>query len=104
MPDICSLYRRTAWSPADTRSEMMARTTTPAMKAIRNAETLDQLRDMLRGPTGEALTDQEWTDLPVFGGEAPHSTSEVWSWDATRLLVGTCAADLQIVERTDRRQ
>lgn len=41
----------------------------------------------------------DWTSLPTFGGEEPRSTREVWSWDATRLLVGTCADDLEIVAR-----
>lgn len=41
------------------------------------------------------------TDLPNFGGSAPADTASVWSWDATRLLVGTCADDLNIVSRDD---
>lgn len=41
----------------------------------------------------------DWTDLPTFGGAAPAATAGVWSWDATRLLVGTCAADLALVPR-----
>lgn len=43
----------------------------------------------------------DWTSLPTFGGAEPASTLEVWSWDETRLLVGTCADDLQIVDRDD---
>lgn len=41
-------------------------------------------------------------DLPTFGGVEPKDTLEVWSWDETRLLVGTCAADLEIVARPVR--
>ena len=37
--------------------------------------------------------------LPTFGGEEPDDTSEVWSWDETRLLVGTCADDIEIINR-----
>jgi hypothetical protein len=38
--------------------------------------------------------------LPVFGGSEPESTSGVWSWDETRLLVGTCASDLRMERRS----
>ena len=51
----------------------------------------------------------DWTSLPVFGGSVPtqasveaavgHSRSSLWSWDATRLLVGTCADDLSLLDR-----
>ena len=38
-------------------------------------------------------------DLPTFGGTEPDDTEGVWSWDETSLLVGTCCADLEIVDR-----
>ena len=41
----------------------------------------------------------DWTELPTYGGAEPADTDGIWSWDATRLLIGTCADDLQIVER-----
>ena len=37
--------------------------------------------------------------LPTFGGLAPDDCSEVWSWDADRVLIGTCSDDARIVER-----
>ncbi len=44
----------------------------------------------------------ELTDsLPTFGGDEPVNTERVWSWDETRLLIGTCADDLQIIARED---
>ena len=43
--------------------------------------------------------DPDWTGLPTFGGEAPDDTRGIWSWDETRLIVGTCADDLEIMER-----
>jgi CTP:molybdopterin cytidylyltransferase MocA len=46
-----------------------------------------------------AFGEIDWTSLPTFGGDEPASTSGVWSWDATSLLVGTCADDLKIVAR-----
>ena len=42
-----------------------------------------------------------WDDLPSYGGEAPDNTVEVWSWDADRLIVGTCADDVEIIARSD---
>ena len=80
--------------------------------------TLDELADTLRdSPQGNlwdcdeitAYAEQhglplahgeiDWTSLPTFGGVEPHSTEGVWSWDATRLLVGTCADDIRIIPR-----
>lgn len=46
-------------------------------------------------------TEIDWTDLPTFGGTEPRDTVGVWSWDATSLLVGTSADDLQIVTRDE---
>lgn len=43
----------------------------------------------------------DWTSLPTFGGDEPADTGEVWSWDATRLLVGSCPDDLALVDRAD---
>ena len=45
--------------------------------------------------------DQWSTDLPTFGGKEPVCTLGVWSWDETRLIVGTCNNDLEIVRRKD---
>jgi hypothetical protein len=39
------------------------------------------------------------TDLPTYGGDEPANTSGIWSWDADRLLIGTCAGDMRIVAR-----
>jgi hypothetical protein len=72
--------------------------TTPAQQ-IRSAASLEELLALLSGPAGRELPEREWTRLPTFGGEEPERTSGVWSWDAERLLVGTCATDLQIVRR-----
>ena len=37
--------------------------------------------------------------LPTFGGDAPVDTTDIYSWDATHLLVGDGASDLTIVPR-----
>ncbi len=40
-------------------------------------------------------------ELPLFGGAAPRSTSEVWSWDEDCLLVGIGPfSDWEIRERS----
>ena len=41
----------------------------------------------------------DWSSLPTFGGQAPDDCSEVWSWDADRVLVGTCSDDARITDR-----
>lgn len=40
----------------------------------------------------------DMTSLPTFGGTEPKDTSGVWSWDATRMIVGT-GSDYEIVDR-----
>ena len=41
------------------------------------------------------------SDLPNFGGEEPDDTDGVWSWDETRLIVGSFAGDLAIITREE---
>ena len=40
-------------------------------------------------------------DLPTFGGDEPADTCGVWSWDADRVIVGTCADDIEIIAREE---
>lgn len=81
-------------------------TTAGLAQRVMTATDLETLLDAWRehGTACHALeeSDEETLDstaLPTFGGETPASTAEVWSWDATRLLVGTCPSDAQIVMR-----
>ncbi len=66
-------------------------------------ETLDELRDaLLAGDARFCDRHLDWdTDLPTFGGEAPEDTTGVWSWDEDRVLWGTCADDLRILDRSE---
>ena len=57
-------------------------------------DDLDDLLSVLRVHQPNDLD-----DLPTFGGNEPTDTEQVWSWDETRLLVGTCCDDLKIVKR-----
>jgi len=41
-----------------------------------------------------------WENLPTWGAE-PEETSQVWSWDNERAIVGTCADDIEIVDRDE---
>jgi len=55
-------------------------------------EALDQENEMrVRGV--------DMARLPTFGGEEPADTSGVWSWSASRVLVGACISEMQIVAR-----
>lgn len=70
---------------------------------MRKHENLESLRDAMI-ICDEEVVDRhgQWrTDLPVFGGAAPANTEGVWSWDRHRLLVGTCAQDLEIIPRPE---
>lgn len=50
---------------------------------------------------GQFENDNDWSQLPTFGGNEPRDTSGVWSWDETRVLVGDCASELKILQRDD---
>ena len=41
----------------------------------------------------------DWSELPTFGGEELEDTTEVWSWDEKRMIVGSCGYELEIVDR-----
>jgi hypothetical protein len=43
----------------------------------------------------------DWCSLPTFGGADLSGTPGAWSWDATRVISGTCPEDMRIVERED---
>lgn len=81
--------------------------TNPASLAadVMQAPTLDALLAALRAVEDAGLdTDEIGADmsaLPLFGGDEPASTSEIWSWDADRLLIGTCISDMEIISRAD---
>ena len=68
------------------------------------AKTLEDLYDLLRAEDFRVLNayGDFLANLPTFGGDDPATGTEcVWSWDADRLLVGTCRDNLQIVSRED---
>lgn len=59
------------------------------------------LDGLLRLVRADLLGD-DLDSMPTFGGAAPESgTGGVWSWDDGWLLVGTCAADMRIVDREE---
>lgn len=51
--------------------------------------------------TDRQFDDGDFSSLPTFGGVEPAETQGVWSWDDTRLIVGLCADDFEIVWRAD---
>lgn len=64
-----------------------------ANRRILECESLDDLiaeldaiaRELAEGFTIDNVID--CSDLPTFGGPEIQNTAEVWSWDATRILV-----------------
>lgn len=64
-------------------------------------ENLEGLRDQLQGGLREMVD-----ALPTFGGQEVrsrqlHGFGFIWSWDATRLLVGEDRDSLEIIGRED---
>lgn len=66
-----------------------------------NATSLETLLTELRAAQarGDAV---DYSSLPTFGGTTPADTRGTWSWDATRLLTGSCVRDMRIVPRAAR--
>jgi len=62
-------------------------------------KNLDDLLEQIKSGALDNLAGNGWAALPIFGGAEPVSTVGVWSWDPTRLLVGTCADDMHIINR-----
>ena len=69
--------------------------------AKRSITTLDMLYHAMLANDARVLDQHgQWlSDMPTFGGSEPEDTRAVWSWDETRLLLGTCTDDLEIVDR-----
>ena len=60
------------------------------------------LDELLAAVKAGKYHDDVMHELPVFGGSEPRDTSGIWSWDETRLLVGTWDDDMKIVPRDER--
>ena len=61
-------------------------------------KNLDELYEMMKN---DDVSLPEWDCLPVFSDKDIEDTLEVWSWDNTRKIVGTCSYDIEIIDRTD---
>jgi hypothetical protein len=68
------------------------------MRAALQPATLDELAEAMRD--GRVFRFDDGT-LPTFGGEEPDDTCGVWSWDADRVIVGNCAANIEIISREE---
>lgn len=65
-------------------------------------EGLDDLLEALqtaRELAPDIVAEADLSNLPTFGGAVPSGTIEVWSWDESRFLVGSCIRDMRIVPR-----
>jgi hypothetical protein len=74
------------------------------MTPLNNAKNLNELLEIMQLEiTPDDSNNNEWENLPTFGGEEPKDTGEIWSWDKTRLIVGTCKNDIEIIDRNHSR-
>lgn len=78
-----------------------------ATKLIAAAAGLRGLRDACRAiheaaraADGDPAALYDATSLPVYGGAEPASTAEIWSWDATHILIGS-GPDVAAIEPRD---
>ena len=65
-----------------------------------NFREYTDLEDLLADMRADTFNEWEISGLPNFGGTEPSDTAEVWSWDATRLIVGTDCRNFEIINRT----
>ena len=63
--------------------------------------TYKNLEELLTAMRADTFDEWEISGLPNFGGDEPSDTAEVWSWDETRLIVGTDLLNFEIVNRDD---
>ena len=59
---------------------------------------IDNTRDLVAALV-YAPADYDTSDLPTFGGEDPECTVDVYSWDATHMIVGCPVQGLVRVRR-----
>ena len=74
---------------------------------IYEADEIDSLDDLLHAMQQDdprVMDRGDWSaDEPLVArGPEPGDTEGVWGWDDSRLIVGTCAADLEIIFRDDQ--
>tara|TARA_R100001510_G_C7583814_1_gene155850 strand:+ start:479 stop:706 length:228 start_codon:yes stop_codon:yes gene_type:complete len=62
-------------------------------------ENITNLDDLLTYIKSNIVDDRDMCNLPSFGGEAPSDTTEIWSWDEERLIIGSCQDEYEIVTR-----
>ncbi|MCP4661006.1 MAG: hypothetical protein GY856_36860 [bacterium] len=102
-PETCTVAEGTLGGLVTTREEyeIACAYLEELVAEARNPGDLDTLCEWMReGDARCCDAHGDWdTSLPTFGGEEPADTAEIWSWDETRLIVGTCADDLEIVDR-----
>ena len=63
--------------------------------------TYKNLEELLTAMRADTFDEWEMSGLPTFGGTEPSDTAEVWSWDETRLIVGTDCPNFEIINRPD---
>jgi len=68
------------------------------MSGYQKPQNLDDLFVQMKEDNPNLPT---WDNLPIFSNRPIEHTIKVWSWDDTRMIVGTCAEDLMIVPRED---
>ncbi len=65
-------------------------------QACKDAKSLE---DVLRIMTNPNYENEDFTDMPTFGGDAPSDTIGIWSLDKTRIIVGSSSDDFEIKDR-----
>lgn len=65
---------------------------------LQGAYCLTELLELMQADTEG---DNDWTDLPTFGGEPIEDTTAVWSWDEHYKIVGTHSGDVNLAPRDE---
>jgi hypothetical protein len=84
---------------AQNLDELLAGLQAFAAACASNASRVDSRFQALDVDNEMLLRGVDMADLTTFGGDAPADTSGIRSWSASRMLVGACIDDMQIVAR-----
>lgn len=100
------VYNRVTLSPGDLLDFLLWAGTLPGWSdrpiIIEPAPNLATLDDLHNAMIDDDPRVRDWSALPTYGGRPPSGSGlGIWSWDRDRVIVGTCAADLEIIPRGD---
>jgi hypothetical protein len=94
----------------DPQNEMYVEVSNPAKGLLQMVGSWEDFEEYIPPTTLDELYEKmkeddpdlpPWDMLPVFGGPDIEDPDGIWSWDETRMIVGTNSTDIRLVDRDD---